>query len=209
MKKAILKTLIYADIFDYPLTEAEIRKYLISPKRINQLHIQEDRLIKKKEKYFYLESRQQIVGIRKERKLFSKKKLKIARKVASWLKVIPWIRMVAVSGALAMENSPKDDDIDFLIISAEKRLWLTRLLAVLLTELFGQRRRPNSLNFKDKICLNMFLDEAHLGLPKSERNLFSSHEICQLKLLWDKGQTYQKFIGQNQWVKKYLANWRF
>lgn len=208
MRKAILKTLVYADIFDYPLREKEIKKYLICPKEVNCQIIREDKLIKQKQGYFYLKGREKIIAIRKKRKIYSEKKLEIAYQAANWLKLIPWIKMVGLTGALAMENVKDDDDIDFLIISAKKRLWLTRLLTVLLIELVAKRRRPDDKKFKDKICLNMFLDEGRLTLPENERNLFSSHEICQLKVLWQKKGVYKKFISKNRWLKKYLANWK-
>ena len=36
MKKAILRTLAYADIFDYPLTFKQLHRFLINPQPISQ-----------------------------------------------------------------------------------------------------------------------------------------------------------------------------
>jgi hypothetical protein len=107
-----------------------------------------------------------------------------------------------------MKNSDKDDDIDLLIVTKKNRLWLTRLLAVLLVELVARRRRPGEKDAKDKICLNMFLDETHLGVPPKERDLFSAHEVCQLKVLWERDNLYQGFLRNNQWTKEFLPNWK-
>lgn len=52
----------------------------------------------------------------------------------------------------------------------------------------------------------MYLDEDHLQVPEKEQDLFTAHEVVQVKLLWDKDQTYQKFLVDNLWVKKYLPN---
>ncbi len=200
-QSAILKTLAYADIFDFPLTEQEIRRWLIGPP---------DGELKfaKKQPFYFLKGREKIVAVRKKREKESQKKFKIAKRVANWLKFIPTIKMVAITGALAMNNAHQDDDIDLLIVSQKNRLWLTRLMTVLLTEIIACRRHPADREFKDKICLNMFLDEAHLAVPKKEQDLFLAHEVCQLKPIWEKDGIYQKFIKENQWVRRFLPNWK-
>lgn len=211
-----LRTLAYADIFDYPLTAPEIWKFLITEQRVDPEKFLREILEMRKEKkqvgiddqFFCLSGRKKIIALRKKRERWSQKKLTIARRVAQWLKLIPWIKMVAVTGNLAMENSGEDDDIDFLVATAKNRLWLTRLLTVLLVELASHRRRPGDKEAKDKICLNMFLDETHLAVPKKERDLFSAHEVCQLKILWQRGNLYQNFLKRNQWTKDFLANWK-
>jgi len=107
-----------------------------------------------------------------------------------------------------MGNSDLNDDIDLLMVSRKNRLWLTRLLTVLLVELIAKRRHPGDKDVKDKICLNMFLDEEHLRVPQKEQDLFSAHEVCQMKVLWEKEGIYKKFIRENKWVKKFLPNWK-
>jgi len=214
MKKEILQTLVYADVFDYPLIVEELYKFLIARRPLSfsvfkkklQEIIRRDKLIKTDGKYFFLKGRGEIIYLRQKRKFWSQKKIKIAKKVSRWLKLIPWIKMVGITGALAMKNADRNDDIDLLIVAAKNRLWFTRLLAVFLLEIMAVRRRPGDTKVKDKICLNMLLDEKNLTLPKNERNLFSAHEVCQLKPLWGKDSCYQKFLKANLWVKKYLAN---
>lgn len=213
MKKAIIQTLAYADVFDYPLIEKEIWRYLIAEKKISSEIVQKELCQKypqivKTGEYFFLKNRHQIVKIRQVREKWSRGKLKIAQRVAGWLRLIPWIKMVGVTGALAMNNSDKDDDIDLLITTSKNRLWLTRLLATIIIELVASRRRPDDQKFRDKICLNMFLDEKHLAVPKKEQDLFTAHEVVQMKPIWEKDNTYQKFLKANIWVKKYLPNWK-
>lgn len=215
-KKAILRTLAYADVFDYPLSSQEVWRFLITPSKTKVSDVQialtqmsaDLKLINTNDGFYFLKGRDEIVNIRKKREQESRKKLKIAKRAARWLKLIPTIKMVAVTGALAMNNSEKEDDIDLLIVASRNRLWLTRLLTVFLVELVAKRRRPGDKEVKDKICLNMFLDGNHLAVPKKEQDLFSAHEACQLKLLWDRNETYQKFVKENQWVKRFLPNWK-
>ncbi len=211
----ICRTLVYADIFDYPLKEPEIFSYSISRNALSLssfgLSLRKavgHKQVFSKGGYYYLPGREMIVAIRQRRKIASGNKMKIAQRIAFWLKFIPTVKMVAITGALAMDNSEKDDDIDLLIVTAKKRLWLTRFLTTFLVELVAERRRPKDQDFKDKICLNMFLDEENFPVPQSERNLFSAHEVCQLKPIWNRGGTYKRFIRENKWTTQFLANWR-
>lgn len=214
LSRSILQTLVYADVFDYPLTADELYRFLIADRPLNRTtfnkavtQISPDLgQINTNNGYYFLRGREKIVALRKKRERWSQEKLRIAQRVAGWLHLIPWIKMAAVTGALAMKNSDREDDIDLLIVSARNRLWSTRFLTVLLVELVAQRRRPGDQQVKDKICLNMFLDEAHLRIPQKEQNLFTAHEACQLKPIWEKDGTYQKFLHVNRWVEKYLMN---
>ncbi len=208
---AILQTLAYADIFDYPLTLEELQRFLIGQKTDNQSlkkNLETLKKISSKGNYFFLKNKEKNVYLREKRKKWSQGKWLLAQRTANWLKLIPWISMVAVTGNLAMDNTEQDDDIDLLIITARKRLWLTRLLTNFLVEIVANRRRPGDKEVKDKICLNMFLDENHLRIPLKEQNLFTAHEVCQLKPLWTRNQIYPKFIQENLWQQKFLPNWR-
>jgi hypothetical protein len=196
--QTILRTLAYADVFDYPLTAEETKKYAIAPVQSIELP--------RNQKYFYLPGREKIVQLRKLRQKWSLEKIKIAQQTAGWLRIIPWVKMVGITGALAMNNSPSNDDIDLLIVTAKKRLWLTRLLAVLLIELIGQRRRPGDHEFKNKICLNIFLSEEILALPVKERNLYTAHEVVQVKKIWERDGVHRRFLQANEWVGGFLPN---
>jgi len=208
---AILQTLAYADVFHYPLTLEELQQFLIGQKTDIQNLKKTLKTLKKvssKGDYFFLKNKGKNIKLREKRKKWSQAKWLLARKVAGWLRLIPWIKMVAVTGNLAMDNIEEDDDIDLLIITTKKRLWLTRLFTNFLVEIVANRRRPGDKEVKDKICLNMFLDENHLKIPVKEQNLFTAHEVCQLKPLWIKNQLYQKFIQENLWSQKFLPNWK-
>ncbi len=212
LEKAIVSTLKYHNEFDYPLELEEIWKLLIInriPKtKLENLLTQliKEKKIGKTRDYYYISGRKSIVSIRKKREKYSKEKIKIGKRIIQLFKFIPWIKMVGITGALAMNNTNKDDDIDLLIITSSNRLWFTRLCLIIILEILGNRRRPKDKDIKDKICLNMFLDETALGLVKNRHNLFTSHEIVQMKPVFNKDNTYEKFLGTNLWVKEFLPN---
>ncbi|MFC1789872.1 hypothetical protein ACFLZP_00090 [Patescibacteria group bacterium] len=212
-QELVLKTLVYSDLFDYPLTGEEIKKNLISSRQISKKILKkainslvEKKLIGKKDNLYYLQGRKKVVALRKEKKPFSKKKMILLHKVAASFKKIPWVRAVVATGGLSRENARAEDDIDLLIITSNKRLWLTRCLIIALLELKGKRRRPGGKVVKDKFCLNVFLDQGHLVLPKNKRSLFTAYEVLQTKLVWQRENAYQQFICSNQWTKGYLFN---
>src|SRR3989344_3371847 len=149
LQDAILKTLCYADIFEYPLTDEELHRYLIASHKISapdgktvleKLHSQG--LIGEEQGLYFLRGRASLVAKRIRRRVIAGKSLTIARRVGNWLKRIPTISMVAVTGALAMENTEESDDIDLMIITQRNRLWLTPGIAILLISLIAKRRKP-------------------------------------------------------------------
>lgn len=52
----------------------------------------------------------------------------------------------------------------------------------------------------------MFLDEQHLSLPAQERDLYTAHEVVQMRPLWERDKIYEKFLQANEWVREYLPN---
>lgn len=206
---AVIKTVCYADVFDYPLTFREITKRLIehrdSPDEI-QRALAGEKNISFKNGFYFLKGRGEIVSVRKKRKVWSGKKRKIAGRVALLLRFIPSVKLVGISGGLAIDNCERSDDIDLFIICRRNLLWTTRLLVTLIIHLTGMRRVPKEGKAKNKICLNMFITEDSLTLPKGERDLFAAHEVIQMSQIYSKQNLYGKFLSSNGWVMKFLPN---
>lgn len=210
VNKAILKTTCYADIFDYPLSKKEIYRWAIHSRPISQTifnqALKHNQTILESRGYYHLPNRKKIINQRLQRLKASQPKLIKVKKISNLLKFIPSINLIAITGALAMDNSDEFDDIDLMIITKSNWLWLTRFLTYGLLDLFSLRRKPNQTNLKDKLCLNLFLDESALAIPVSQRNLYTAHEVVQIKPLFDRGDTYLKFLNINQWVTKFLPH---
>jgi len=138
--------------------------------------------------------------LRRQREQFSKKKWLIARQVRESLKRFPSIAAVYVTGALAMNNCPENDDIDIMIITSPNTLWPTRFFVNLL--LNSLRRHPGDATAPDKICPNLWLDSNHLQI--TPHDIYRAHEILQAKILWDRAHIHSQFLLANSWVKKFL-----
>jgi len=213
LKQAIVATLVYFDIFNYPLTMDEIARWLLSSDSFakNRLLKLTEKLVRKgvlaqERGIYFLPGRGEIILRRRKNQKISEPKFKIAQKVARILIKVPGVLLVGLTGNLAMMDAQEDDDIDFLIITRRGKIWTARFLTILLLEILGWRRRPKSKRVKDKICLNLFLDEAHLRLGRKRRDLYTAHEILQMKPLAEKESIYQQFLEANAWVKDFLPN---
>lgn len=213
MEKAILKTLIYADIFDYPLKVYEIHKWLIGKqaslrqveKAVEKLRVKGK--VVRGEDYYFLPGRHQLLAKRQRRQQQSVKYFRKAKLLTVILKLIPWIKLIGISGGLAMENAQKGDDIDLFIITAKNRLWISRLLALGLLSLTGQRRKvgQNGKKVAGKLCLNILLEEDRLA--QINKDIYLAHEVLQMRVLWQREKVYSKYLSENTWVFKFLPNW--
>jgi predicted nucleotidyltransferase len=219
LRQAIFKTLIYADLFDYPLKVEEVFQQLIvgdrrlSPRLVTVVEelakMKRAKIVFGHKNYFALRSAKKLVDQRTKRSGLANSKRKKAKQVARLLGKITFVKLIGLTGSVAFNNAKVKDDIDLLIVTTPKRLWLTRLLIVVILEVWGKRRRPANLknkNNQDKICLNLFLSQDNLALPKQRRNLFTAHELGQMEVLIQKGNTHAHFLKANLWVKKYLPN---
>lgn len=200
LDRAVLRTAAYADVFDYPLTVGEIHAYLIE-RRASLAEVKTSldglasrRLVRSGE-YYTLPGREQLVPLRRERggvavRLWPKA-LRYGRAIAG----LPYVRMVALTGALAVDNVASGADLDYLVVTAPGRLWLCRAAVILLV------RRAALAG--DTVCPNYFLAESALEYPR--RNLYAAHEIAQMVPLAGMA-VYRRMIRLNPWVTDYLPN---
>jgi hypothetical protein len=198
IQQAVFHTLAYADIFDYPLTVDEIHRYLTSMKgsreEISRV-LADDALFTRVEQYFVLRGREEIVKTRKQRAEISARLWRKAGRYGRMIAGLPFVRMVAVTGSLAMNNTDEDKDVDYLIVTAPNRLWTCRALSLLvarIAKLEGVKLCPNYL-----ITTN--------ALDLKERSLYVAHELAQMIPL-SGADTYLELHRQNDWIADYLPN---
>lgn len=134
-------------------------------------------------------------------------KLKKAKYLANILsKKFKNILFIGVTGSVAAETPKENDDIDLFIIVRNNTLWLTRFwvrLFVIINKI--PHRKYGKPEHKDEFCFNMWLDESALELPKNRQNLRNAVDMVLMKKVYDKENTYLKFLKINKWVKKYTA----
>ena len=203
--KSEIASVIYHDIFDYPLNTKEIIKWSVGKKGCS-LFKNTKEILNKDGRYFLL-GREKLLYKKTLRERSSGRKVEIAKKSASILSWFPNIKGVFVTGSLAMNNAKEEGDIDLMIITKENCLWITRLFVYFVLKIINFAvRKPNDTNQKDKLCLNIWLDESALSWSKNDRNIYSAHEIAQIVPIVDKNNIYQSFLQKNVWILDYWPN---
>jgi len=202
LERAILRTLLYSDLFDYPLTPVETAHYLIEqPVTVDEVRAclsrsswLADRAIQL-HGYVALRGREALIARRLDRAATSDRLWPRARRFVRVLRMLPFVRMIAITGALAMQNSAAHDDIDVLIVTAPDRVWLTRALAIALVyagKLCG-----------DTLCPNYVISERALALDR--HTLFVAHEFTQMVPVYGL-PVYDRMCDANQWIERVLPN---
>lgn len=199
---AILRTLLYADIFDYPLTPAEIHHYLIgyraAPEAVQTALEASPWLagrVTRINGYFAVQDRARLGPLRDERRRYSAALWPAARRWAYRMGCLPFVRMVAVTGALAVDNAPVGDDVDFLIVTAPGRVWLARAFAVVLVRaarLFGVG-----------LCPNYVLSQS--ALAQDQHDLYIAHDLAQMAPLVGHA-VYAELRAANPWAAAFLPH---
>ncbi|OGM09804.1 hypothetical protein A2W13_01320 [Candidatus Woesebacteria bacterium RBG_16_36_11] len=207
-------SLIYHSIFNYPLSQKELIKWFAGDKASKIINKSTRDIlsakISLKNGYFYLKGQDNFIFQRLLKKRIGERKKIMAQRAAKILAFIPTIDLVALTGAVAMNNANENSDIDLLIVTKKGTLWTTRIISYVLLTLSGIKVRKFEKNplideQKDKLCINMWLDEESLSWS-GMKNLFIAHEIAQVIPLVNKEKTYEKFILKNKWIKDFWPN---
>jgi glycosyltransferase involved in cell wall biosynthesis len=198
LDRAVLLAVLYSDLFEYPLTEAELRSGLVGETAAHaDLESALARLVgtylERRDGLVFWKGRERLIGLRRARAANSPPRWDAARRYARWLGRVPFVRMVAVCGSQAMENAGPDGDVDFFVITAPRRLWIVQVAAMLLRRALGRKGAP--------LCPNYLL--AADALEVKERNLYSAHETVQVVPLCGR-EAYEAFRRANEWVADFL-----
>jgi len=117
------------------------------------------------------------------------------------------ILMVGVTGSVAAENAKASEDIDIFVICKKDTLWLTRLKLRLYIKLNNiPHRRYGKKEKANDFCFNLWMDEDNLLVPKLKQNQKNAVDLIMVKVLLNKNNIHKKFVLENNWVKKYVAN---
>ncbi|MBI3070029.1 MAG: hypothetical protein HYY87_01855 [Candidatus Levybacteria bacterium] len=134
-QQAILRTIAYSDVFAYPLTKKELWHFLLdkktSRKEFEKALKTVSLVITEKDGFYCFLGREDIIAKRKQREKVSYEKIKIAKRTLPFFSWIPTVRLIGISGALAMNNADKNDDIDLFVVVRKNSLWTTRLFRAL------------------------------------------------------------------------------
>jgi hypothetical protein len=213
ISEAIIKVIAFFDLFDYPLTLSEIWQWTQWPyegmniTQVIKILERKKNKIQQKQGFYFLPKREEIIRTRLERYNFTNQKLKRVRRVMKLFKMVPWIKLVAVSNIIGVHNLKEESDIDLFIIASKNRIWLTRLVSAGFMALLNLRPRPGKE--RNKICLNFYLSEDELDLKSlrlSALDIYFTYWLAGLMPIYNREDTYKKLINANSWLLSVLPN---
>src|SRR5438132_6087142 len=124
LRRAILLALIYADIFETPLARSELHRYLIgraASAAAVASALDKDPVLRSEVRHtgdwVYLAGRDHLVEVRRARNAASARLWQQAERYGAVVERLPFVRMVAITGALAVNHARAGDDIDLVILA--------------------------------------------------------------------------------------------
>jgi hypothetical protein len=196
---AVLETVVYSDLFDFPLTREEVWRWLPRATTHQEVENALSRLIPAalSEAYPYvtLPGREHIGQLREQRYQTSATLWVKAERYGRLIARLPLVRMVAVTGSLAVQNADSGDDIDYLIVTANGRVWLARAMTMLVVRFAALRGVT--------LCPNFVLSESALALP--DHDLYTARELLQMTPI-GKSSVYAQMLSENVWWRAFLPN---
>jgi hypothetical protein len=211
----ILATIAYHDALDRPLTAFEVWKYLIvedreaakqEPVSLGEVAAAlDDRDMRERidcrDGFFVLSGRENLIGNRIRAEKVAVSKLRRVRKLGKILRLVPFVRMIGITGSLAMKKGATDSDWDFFVVLRAGRIWTGRTILTGLLHILGKRRHGSYT--KDRACLNYFVTDDHLVIPTED--LYSANEYSMLVPLFGR-ETFIRFELRNRWIAALKPN---
>ncbi len=200
-ERAIAHSVLYASLFDYPLTLAQLRQTLIesaqTPSQIRAIYDQSDALqdaVEYRDGFFFPRGASDLVRTRRERETRSRAFLSRHRLLLMLIAAMPYVRMAALSGSIAHLNLDGDGDLDLFVVTRGRRVWSVTVALVVLAKVMGQRRI---------VCVNYVLADSRLALD--QQDLFTASQIVHLKPLVG-GDVFRQFVSANPFVARFYPN---
>ncbi len=205
LKERVYATLVFFDLFDRPLTLDEIYHYRLGniEKRELENFLQNDHRILLKEGLYFFADRKNVFENFLEKQIISRK---LWRKVGFFLPIIrlvPFVRLVAVCNTLAFDAPTLDSDIDLFIITKKGRIFLTRTIVTLLFSILGVRRHGNKI--AGRFCLSFYLADDALDIHsiKLDNDVYLPFWMASLKVFFGR-QCHLDFLKSNNWLTAFF-----
>ncbi len=215
LQEAIIRIVIFFDLFAYPLTAYELWRYLSVAADFEEVAVEAKKLaasglLASDQGFYFLHGEDRLIEVRKRRYHCTNRKLKIARRAVRLFRLLPTVKFAALSNLIGRHNLRDGSDIDIFIIAKENRIWITRLFCAGLMKILHQRPTPSQK--RDKICLSFYIDSAHLDLSSlaaGADDYYFHFWLAGLYPLYDAAAYHHQLMAANHWLIQYLPNGDF
>lgn len=210
VEASIVRAIALGDVVDSALTLFEVWQQLGRTATLDTVRTTLENLVEKKvivthRGRYALLGRGVLLSDRPRRYRASVSKWRHARWFLAVLSTLPGVRSVGFYNALGYGNARIGSDIDIVVVAKEQWIWRVRLASVFLAEIFGHRPKPGRV--RDGLCLSFFFTpSADLSQVKRNDDPFLVWWLTRLNIVADKNNAYQKWQGNNQWIKSERPN---
>lgn len=231
----VLSTIKFFDLQDYPLTAFEVWRYLVSDKDNLKSELDEsfelrlapdpvkpvpvhfdtvlgqldalvsDKVIVQINGFYTFADRKKLIGQRLGNYRFGIPRERLIKRFLGLTKHIPFVRAISLAGSQAMGLQRATSDIDLLIITDQKFMWLARTFLTVYLHIFGVRRHGKKI--ANRFCLNHYI--AQPREVDAERNLYKAMEYSKLRPIVYSHVTRQFQIANDAWIKMFFPNMIF
>jgi hypothetical protein len=204
LHSSAIKTLLYFDIFNYPLKAEEVYQFLgtnsVTSQDVNKAlkDLADRQKIYRIDDFYAVHDNAKNIHRRLKGNAYAEKLKRLVYKRAALLANFPFVRGVFASGSYSKNYMDENSDLDFFIVTAPGRLWIARTLIVLFKRIFF-------LNSHKYFCCNYFIDTDNLEIE--EKNIFTATELATLTPLFG-GKLYNRIILANQWLINVFPNFK-
>lgn len=154
--------------------------------------------------YYTLKGKRSLIRERLNRHAIAQDKWKLTVRIAQWLSLVPFVRALAGSGSLAIDNTKPTSDLDLLVIARKNRIWTARLGLLIVSQLLGRRRKYWNEQAPDMVCLNHYITDGRLAVPYSIQNLYTAIQYTLLVPVYNP-EIIKKFQKENDsWMRQYV-----
>ncbi|HUR22084.1 MAG TPA: hypothetical protein VMZ90_14810 [Vicinamibacterales bacterium] len=198
---AILRAVIYAAVFEFPLSAEELWRSLPRHKTsIDTLKraIAERPFLRERidvvDGWYVPAGRRDLMERRRQRERSSRAFLARHRRTLDVICTLPFTRLVAISGSLAHLNADENADLDLFIVTHGPHVWTVALLLVIISRLMRRRK---------VVCANFLLADSHLVLD--QHDLYTASQVLHLRPVIG-ADTQARFVEANPFVREWFPN---
>lgn len=219
IEQSIYDTVRFFDLYDMPLTATQIWQNLVVGNSEYEHHVSLSELqhviatspflherTETKWGYITLRGRLSLVARRLRRHAIAQDKWKIVRRCAAFLAFVPFVRALAGSGSLAVDNTKHTSDLDIFVIVKDGRIWTARLLLLAVSAVLGRRRAYGDQHAPDMLCLNHYITDSSLFISPDIQNVCMAMQYASLVPIFE-DSLLRKFHQRNQgWMSRFVVS---
>jgi hypothetical protein len=195
----VLRIVLYFDVFGWPLARREVARFVRpwEPERVERAC---DALVASgrldaEGAWIYAPGRGHHLEKRRHSGREAERRWPAARRAAAVLARFPHVRGVLVTGGLS--KGAMGDDVDFLLLVAPGRVWITKTL-------LQAWRKALPEPVRECFCTNYLLAEDRLAID--DRNVYTAIELATAVPMYG-GEACGRLLDANGWARSWVPGW--